>query len=268
MSLLRPFRAAAPQRAQNFRTACLSSYCRGVDAAPTPPLAHRSHVVLCPTTVPFDFSCYRCLSRRHHRRRRQRFHASFSASDAAARSRRCRRHPRRRPMGGGKASTAAPVATPSWTPSRSSACPPLLLPPKKAPSNHKSPLFCSSFLPLTWSSQSSVCLVSPSCFWAGETWGGKWGKESDSATNSAGERLRSEPAGACGLWLQGMLAPGRQRPQAKLNGHQGPATIFKNKGMGYSKHCAQGMLNTRVLPLHSVTRPGAERQRAMRAQDG
>ena len=101
--------------------------------------------------------------------------------------------------GGGKASTAAPVATPSWTPSRSSACPPLLLPPKKAPSNHKSPLFCSSFLPLTRSSQSSVCLVSPSCFWAGETWGGKWGTESDSATNSAGERLQSEPAGACGL---------------------------------------------------------------------
>ena len=100
MSLLRPFRAAAPQRAQNFRTACLSSYCRGVDAAPTPPLAHRSHVVLCPTTVPFDFSCCRRLSRRHHRRRRQRFHASFSASGAAARSRRCRRHPRRRPMRG------------------------------------------------------------------------------------------------------------------------------------------------------------------------
>jgi hypothetical protein len=127
----------------------------------------------------------------------------------------------------------------------------LLLPPKKVASNHKSPLFCSSFLPLTRSSQSSVCLVSPSCFWAGETWGGKWGTESDSATNSAGERLRSEPAGACGLWLQGMLAPGRQRSQAKLNDHQGPATIFKNKGMGYSKHCAQGMLNTRVLPLHS-----------------
>ena len=28
----------------------------------------------------------------------------------------------------------------------------------------QSPLFCSSFLPLTRSSQSSVCLVSPSCF--------------------------------------------------------------------------------------------------------
>ena len=88
-------------------------------------------------------------------------------------------------------------------------------------------------------------------FLGGGNMGREGGVESDSATNSAGERLRSEPAGACGLWLQGMLAPGRQRPQAKLNDHQGPATIFKNKGMGYSKHCAQGMLNTRVLPLHS-----------------
>ena len=49
-SLPRSFRAVAPQGAQNLSASCLSSFCRGVGPCPTPPLAHRSHVVLCPTT--------------------------------------------------------------------------------------------------------------------------------------------------------------------------------------------------------------------------
>ena len=60
-------------KGSNLRTACLSSCCRGVDAAPMPPLAHRSHVVLCPTTVPFDGRTSLSFSscRRHRRCHRQ-----------------------------------------------------------------------------------------------------------------------------------------------------------------------------------------------------
>ena len=45
-----------PQRDQNLSASCLSSCCRGVGPCPRPPLARRSHVVFCPTTVPFDSS--------------------------------------------------------------------------------------------------------------------------------------------------------------------------------------------------------------------
>jgi hypothetical protein len=199
MSLLRPFRAAAPQRAQNFRTACLSSYCRGVDAAPTPPFAHRSHVVLCPTTVPFDFSCCRRLSRRRHRRRRRRFHSSFSASGAAARRRRRRRHPRRRPMGGGQGLNSRAGGHPLLDALSIFCMSAAAVAAEKGAVQPQVPavlfIISTANAELAVLSLPRVAIL----FLGGGNVGREGGAESDSATNSAGERLRSEPAGACGL---------------------------------------------------------------------
>ena len=60
-------------KAQNPRAACLSPLCSGVGSGSTPLLAHRSHVVFCPTTVPFDSSFSSCRRQRRCQRQWKRF---------------------------------------------------------------------------------------------------------------------------------------------------------------------------------------------------